>query len=548
MESRFSHDFSGVRLHTDQLAARSAKAVGAHAYTVGSDVVFASGRYAPASHDGQRLLAHELAHVVQQDGAMAAGPLTIQDAGDPAERAADSAADRLILGESVVRLGSRSAALQRQSTIGNVRPGGVRPGVVSEKFSGQLEEAYRRTGQGHRADAIYRCRVYGEEWCLMILTEGEARAAYKLAKEGYSPREAAQKARPTSPVQRLARAPDVGAFAETLPLTAGGGAGIGTGLRAVGARVLAVLPAAALAAVAALFLIDLIDEVRFGRFVNILEENWFITLLNPFGACIGACHYLSGSRAVPQTITWEPIVPRTIPWEFNVPKPQPKEGPETTWHPFPVPAPRPEPDERRRKRKCLFATGLTAADPIPMRWFKPRHDSFYPKKIEIRGGIELDRDDPHAKLPDGTRIGVQERFWPRLGKVVRLGFPVRSRSEGQFRKLLAFWGYRWSKTLQADHVQDLQWCGADDVSEGNLWPLETSTNLSAGGTQNNWQQVTFCPSELARPAVNWTILDMKRAGYYGRFFTIQEVRFVSDQAPGLTRILHPPQRTATCDD
>jgi hypothetical protein len=67
MEPRFGHDFSRVRVHTDPLAARSAEAVAAHAYTVGSDVVFGAGRYAPANHDGRRLLAHELTHVVQQN-------------------------------------------------------------------------------------------------------------------------------------------------------------------------------------------------------------------------------------------------------------------------------------------------------------------------------------------------------------------------------------------------------------------------------------------------------------------------------------------------
>jgi len=66
MESRFGHDFSTVQVHTGQLAARSAEAVAAQAYTVGSDVVLGSGRYAPASRDGLRLLAHELTHVVQQ--------------------------------------------------------------------------------------------------------------------------------------------------------------------------------------------------------------------------------------------------------------------------------------------------------------------------------------------------------------------------------------------------------------------------------------------------------------------------------------------------
>jgi hypothetical protein len=68
METRFHHDFSGVRVHTDGRAATSARHLGAHAYTVGSDVVFASGQYAPATPTGKRLLAHELTHVVQQAG------------------------------------------------------------------------------------------------------------------------------------------------------------------------------------------------------------------------------------------------------------------------------------------------------------------------------------------------------------------------------------------------------------------------------------------------------------------------------------------------
>jgi hypothetical protein len=67
-EPRFGHDFGRVRIHADGRAARSAEAIGALAYTVGNDVVFASGAYAPASTAGQRLLAHELTHVVQQSG------------------------------------------------------------------------------------------------------------------------------------------------------------------------------------------------------------------------------------------------------------------------------------------------------------------------------------------------------------------------------------------------------------------------------------------------------------------------------------------------
>ena len=74
MESRFGQDFGGVRVHTDSGAAASARAVGAQAYTVGQNVVFGEGRYAPGTAAGNTLLAHELAHVVQQGG----GAATVQ--------------------------------------------------------------------------------------------------------------------------------------------------------------------------------------------------------------------------------------------------------------------------------------------------------------------------------------------------------------------------------------------------------------------------------------------------------------------------------------
>jgi hypothetical protein len=66
MESRFGHDFSQVRLHTDAGAAESAQEVNAKAYTIGRDVVFGRGQYAPQTVAGKQVLAHELTHVVQQ--------------------------------------------------------------------------------------------------------------------------------------------------------------------------------------------------------------------------------------------------------------------------------------------------------------------------------------------------------------------------------------------------------------------------------------------------------------------------------------------------
>ena len=67
MESRFGHDFSSVRVHDDSHSATSAESIHAKAYTVGPNIVFGAGMYQPGTNDGRRLLAHELAHTVQQN-------------------------------------------------------------------------------------------------------------------------------------------------------------------------------------------------------------------------------------------------------------------------------------------------------------------------------------------------------------------------------------------------------------------------------------------------------------------------------------------------
>ena len=90
MEPHFGHDFSRVRVHTDVHAAESARAVRARAYTVGRDVVFGAGQYAPGTPAGQRLLTHELTHVIQRPGPTPA-PTVVAELDSPQEREAAGA-------------------------------------------------------------------------------------------------------------------------------------------------------------------------------------------------------------------------------------------------------------------------------------------------------------------------------------------------------------------------------------------------------------------------------------------------------------------------
>ncbi|HEX6045677.1 MAG TPA: DUF4157 domain-containing protein [Pyrinomonadaceae bacterium] len=94
MQSRFHQDFSQVRVHADAKAVESARAVNAHAFTVGSHIVFDAGQYAPTSTAGKNLLAHELTHVLQQShGLTRSATFGIGPANDEHERQADAVAN-----------------------------------------------------------------------------------------------------------------------------------------------------------------------------------------------------------------------------------------------------------------------------------------------------------------------------------------------------------------------------------------------------------------------------------------------------------------------
>ncbi|HEX4708663.1 MAG TPA: DUF4157 domain-containing protein [Candidatus Udaeobacter sp.] len=91
MEPRFGHDFTRIRIHNDEKASESARALDAQAFTLGNHVVFATRQYSPATTEGQTLLAHELTHAIQQSGvaSQSASQLKISSPSDPLEQEAE---------------------------------------------------------------------------------------------------------------------------------------------------------------------------------------------------------------------------------------------------------------------------------------------------------------------------------------------------------------------------------------------------------------------------------------------------------------------------
>lgn len=118
MENNFGRDFSDVRVHSGAAAEQSARDVNANAYTVGHDIVFGRSQFAPATHEGQRLLAHELTHVVQQSGSHASRPLL----GRMLEQNHDLPASVRVASQTPISAGNNAGVLARQSIGGLLAP------------------------------------------------------------------------------------------------------------------------------------------------------------------------------------------------------------------------------------------------------------------------------------------------------------------------------------------------------------------------------------------------------------------------------------------
>jgi uncharacterized protein DUF4157 len=110
-EAALGADLSAVRVHDDDASQHAARAVGAKAFAVGHDIHFAAGRYDPSSPEGEHLLAHEVAHTVQQSGGVRY-KLELSSPGDGVELEADRAADAMVRGEAIA-IGGAAAGVMR---------------------------------------------------------------------------------------------------------------------------------------------------------------------------------------------------------------------------------------------------------------------------------------------------------------------------------------------------------------------------------------------------------------------------------------------------
>jgi len=371
-EPRFGVDFSAVRVHTDDAAARSAASLQAAAYTVGHHLVFGAGHYAPGSTSGRRLIAHELAHVVQQRGADGSGvraPSLVQREGAP-------------------------------GTGGRPGTGPANPGVSSDKWRADLEAAYRRAGYSEAANAVSNCRNWGA--CDHLLTLHEAWEAYRAgrveAKLGDPPER--------EPGRGASGNTGIVAAGMTAPVALGGGgaataaettvaktalerASIQWGTRAAimeGGAVATEGTAAATTgasagavavpvAVGVVLVLATIDLIGWSRFQAKLQQLGYTILPDPLGTCIGNCHHASETQAPtfgssnsgPSSGTFSRLTPSSPMSPFRpmspddikaiedwiTPRPEAKTGPSTSSRP----QPRPDPDvelDRKRRRGCRY--------------------------------------------------------------------------------------------------------------------------------------------------------------------------------------------------
>jgi hypothetical protein len=163
MESRFGATFSGVRVHADGPAAESARGLNALAYTVGNNIVFGAGQYTPGTANGNRLLAHELTHVLQQTGSVQQNDSSnrrLTPTSDPAELEARSASQAVAEGQFVPFYATQRltpASLSRQPDDASLGSASTGIGGDGAAMPTVTMDAFRASGSTDPANCCALC-------------------------------------------------------------------------------------------------------------------------------------------------------------------------------------------------------------------------------------------------------------------------------------------------------------------------------------------------------------------------------------------------------
>lgn len=586
MEQRFGHDFSRVRVHTGGAAEQSVRDVSANAYTVGHNIVFGAGRFAPGTHEGRRLIAHELTHVVQQLGSdgirggqnnekSSLSPITplshvVQQSSGQSQgvrlqrwswaEIKEKAYDGMITGIHKARDGMRNglkrlAADHLPASLFPIADGIIEVAMTVVDLIVTIIMAVLGIVVGFGEGIIGMIEglfalAYGVIKILYDLIAGiftsfdAVKQDLNAVLEALKNLPSALKKLVTGWIDKFEKAPSerqslmigeltgqVLALIATFAVAAGR-AGTAAKVAATGDAVVATGDAASVVGAAG----DVVTTTaRAKPVLTVIEGGGGRASSTAARAAAGpGAADMSGSTA----LKWAPkVAPVPSPVSLVAPLPveaAPVVAPAVTLASSATKAvvagvgvaaakvtkvaPKPKPKDP----SCDSPTGLTRADPIPMVWYKVREDDYYPKRLSIQNQV-YGRDDPSnpRKLPLGEPLGVPNKYWPRLNKVMQLIPRDRGPNADRFRAVLTKYGFDWNG-LQADHVQDLDWGGPDEFE--NLWPLSDSANLSAGPRQNNHQTITYCETPDGPHVVNQTLTAFKASpGHFGRFFRIDRV-------------------------
>jgi hypothetical protein len=524
MESAFGADFAGVRIHRDAEANRSAEVLHANAFTLGQDIYFRRYSYAPESPEGFKLLAHELTHTLQQPRGVpiggTPGELAKSSPGDASEREAEQTAERVASGATRKGMSLTPVSPRIQGDwlddAENFASGaydatatavGDAAGSVGSAVSSAYDTVSTALGSGATAvsDGVKAAAK-------TVKKAGRAIGNFASDISDVAGKDAEQLRAKLLAKVDSARTRLQGVGSEGINVNFG----MVTSLNQHISSLNAALPATA--AIGQLALdpgevqqLEQGSPILFGLLTALLVDiaaaigisvGWLLVIIAAIILAIIALvwYFSNESETKPQTKPQSKPETKTQPDPSN--KPQPPLGPDI----FPICSP----------------TGLTPIDAIPMSWFKPRVDDYYPKEITLDGRV-YGRDDPPTTLPHGEPIGVEEVYWPRTFKTFQLLPDVRGPGAARFRAVLARYGFDWTG-LQADHVQDIEFEGPDDSGFVNLWPMDSSANQSAGARTQN-QNIRMCVGPGDPVPVEGSLADLKRMvpSIYGRFFRIRDI-------------------------